>query len=92
MDEYVGLEEDHPESYHSFMFREFFSHIDIDPRNVHILNGNNPDLVGECQAYEAEIQRVGGIELFLGGIGEDGHIAFNEPGNALLLIGFNHKT
>ncbi|KAI0272878.1 glucosamine-6-phosphate isomerase [Russula aff. rugulosa BPL654] len=83
MDEYVGLPEDHPESYHTFMFREFFSHVDIDPINVNILNGNAPDLVRECNEYEAKIEAVGGIELFLGGIGEDGHIAFNEPGSSL---------
>ncbi|KAG8892192.1 Glucosamine-6-phosphate isomerase (Glucosamine-6-phosphate deaminase) (GNPDA) (GlcN6P deaminase), partial [Tulasnella sp. 403] len=84
MDEYVGLPEDHPESYHTFMFREFFSHIDIDPKNVHILDGNNPDLYGECKAYEKAIEEAGGIELFLGGIGVDGHIAFNEPGSSLV--------
>ncbi|KAJ3476510.1 hypothetical protein NLI96_g11108 [Meripilus lineatus] len=83
MDEYVGLPEDHPESYHAFMFREFFSHIDIPPENVNILNGNARDLIGECNAYEAKIKKYGGIELFLGGIGEDGHIAFNEPGSSL---------
>ncbi|KAH7909772.1 hypothetical protein BJ138DRAFT_1066460 [Hygrophoropsis aurantiaca] len=83
MDEYVGLPRDHPESYHSFMFREFFSHVDIPPTQVHILNGNAPDLAAECAAYEASIREYGGIELFLGGIGEDGHIAFNEPGSSL---------
>lgn len=83
MDEYVGLPQDHSESYHTFMFREFFSHIDIDPKNVHILNGNAPHLVAECNAYEEAIKAHGGIELFLGGIGEDGHIAFNEPGSSL---------
>ncbi|EIW63687.1 uncharacterized protein TRAVEDRAFT_90460, partial [Trametes versicolor FP-101664 SS1] len=83
MDEYVGLPEDHPESYHTFMFREFFSHVDIPPSQVNILNGNAKDLIGECNAYEAKIKAHGGIELFLGGIGEDGHIAFNEPGSSL---------
>ncbi|KAH9990302.1 hypothetical protein BJV77DRAFT_1061028 [Russula vinacea] len=82
---YVGLPQDHPESYHTFMFREFFSHVDIDPENVNILDGNAPDLVSECNEYEAKIQAAGGIELFLGGIGEDGHIAFNEPGSSLSL-------
>ena len=57
--------------------------VDIDPKNVNILNGNAPDLVTECNEYEAKIEAVGGIELFLGGIGEDGHIAFNEPGSSL---------
>ncbi|TDL20053.1 glucosamine-6-phosphate isomerase [Rickenella mellea] len=83
MDEYVGLPRDHAESYHTFMFREFFSHIDIPPTQVHILDGNAEDLVGECEAYELLIKSFGGIELFLGGIGEDGHIAFNEPGSSL---------
>jgi glucosamine-6-phosphate deaminase len=83
MDEYVGLPRDHSESYHTFMFREFFSHVDIDPNNVNILDGNVLDLVGECNAYEEKIRTSGGIELFLGGIGEDGHIAFNEPGSSL---------
>ena len=57
--------------------------VDIDPKNVNILDGNAPDLVRECNEYEAKIEAVGGIELFLGGIGEDGHIAFNEPGSSL---------
>jgi glucosamine-6-phosphate deaminase len=59
------------------------STVDIDPANVNILDGNAPDLVGECNAYEEKILAAGGIELFLGGIGEDGHIAFNEPGSSL---------
>jgi len=83
MDEYVGLPRDHSESYHTFMFREFFSHIDIPPAQVNILNGNAEDLISECNQYEAKIKAAGGIELFLGGIGEDGHIAFNEPGSSL---------
>jgi len=83
MDEYVGLPQDHPESYHTFMFREFFSHVDIPADQVNILNGNAEDLIAECNDYEARIAAKGGIELFLGGIGEDGHIAFNEPGSSL---------
>lgn len=83
MDEYVGIPRDHPESYHSFMYKHFFSHVDVDPANIHILNGNAPDLEEECIAYEEKIKRAGGIELFLGGIGPDGHIAFNEPGSSL---------
>jgi glucosamine-6-phosphate deaminase len=83
MDEYCGLAEDHPESYHNFMWTHLFSHIDIEPKNVNILNGNAPDLVVECREYERKIKEYGGIELFLGGIGPDGHIAFNEPGSSL---------
>lgn len=83
MDEYVGLPQDHPQSYHTFMWNNFFSHIDIDAANVNILNGNAPDLDAECAAYEDKMKAVGGIDLFLGGIGPDGHIAFNEPGSSL---------
>lgn len=84
MDEYVGLPRDHPESYHSFMFDNFFKHIDIDPNNVHILDGNATDLQKECDEFEEKIKQSGGIELFVGGIGPDGHIAFNEPGSSLV--------
>ncbi|KAJ7594621.1 glucosamine-6-phosphate isomerase [Mycena floridula] len=82
MDEYVGLSE-HPASYRSFMFDEFFSHIDIPPCQANILNGEATDVIAECNAYELKIKSYGGIELFLAGIGEDGHIAFNEPGSSL---------
>ena len=83
MDEYVGLSEDHPESYHSFMWNNFFSHIDIAKENVNILNGNAEDLKAECERFEKKIEAYGGIELFMGGVGPDGHIAFNEPGSSL---------
>jgi len=83
MDEYVGIPKEHPQSYHSFMWTNFFSHIDILSENVNILNGKAPDLEAECENYESKIKAVGGIHLFLGGIGADGHIAFNEPGSSL---------
>ncbi|MDD5066926.1 MAG: glucosamine-6-phosphate deaminase [bacterium] len=83
MDEYVGLSEDHPESYHYFMWHNLFSHVDIPKENVNILNGNAKDLGKECTEYEERIRKAGGIDLFLGGIGPDGHIAFNEPGSSL---------
>ena len=83
MDEYVGLPVEHPESYHSFMFTNLFNHIDCPKENIHILNGNAKDLAEECANYEKEIEKFGGIDLFLGGIGPDGHIAFNEPGSSL---------
>lgn len=83
MDEYVGLAENHPESYHSFMARNLFDHIDIPRENIHILNGNAKDLKAECAHYEEMIAEAGGIDLFIGGIGPDGHIAFNEPGSSL---------
>ena len=83
MDEYCNLPEEHPESYHSFMWNNFFNHIDIKPENVNILNGNAEDLEKECADYEAKIAARGGIDLFMGGVGPDGHIAFNEPGSSL---------
>ena len=83
MDEYVGLPEEHPESYHSFMWNNFFKHVDIRPENVNILDGNADDLAKECADYEARIVEAGGIDLFMGGVGEDGHIAFNEPFSSL---------
>ena len=75
MDEYVNLPEDHSESYHSFMYTNLFNHIDIPAENINILNGNAADLEKVCKDYEAKIKQYGGIELFLGGIGPDGHIA-----------------
>lgn len=83
MDEYVGLPEEHPESYHSFMKNNFFSFVDIPKENINILNGNAPDLVSECERFEQKMATLGGIHLFLGGVGTDGHIAFNEPGSSL---------
>lgn len=86
MDEYVGLPEDHPESYHSFMWKNFFSQINIKKENIHILNGNATNLEEECANYEKAIQAAGGIDLFMGGVGQDGHIAFNEPGSSLTSV------
>jgi len=83
MDEYVNLPEDHPESYHSFMWKNFFSHIDIRKENVNILDGNATNLEAECANYEEKIKQAGRVKLFVGGIGPDGHIAFNEPGSSL---------
>ena len=83
MDEYVGLPVDHPESYHSFMHRYLFDQIDEPAENIHILDGNAPDLEAECANYEKAIEKAGGIDLFLGGVGEDGHLAFNEPFSSL---------
>lgn len=65
------------------MWKHFFSHVNIHPNNVNILDGNAPNLEAECVEYEAKIKRAGGIDLFLAGIGDDGHIAFNEPGSSL---------
>ncbi len=83
IDEYIGIPEEHTQSYHYFMWENFFKHIDIPKENVNILNGNAPDLEKECKEYEEKIKDAGGIDLFLGGIGPDGHIAFNEPGSSL---------
>jgi glucosamine-6-phosphate deaminase len=83
MDEYVHIPKVHPQSYYSFMWDNFFAHIDIQPENANILDGNATNLEAECDAYEAKINAVGGIHLFLGGIGADGHIAFNEPCSSL---------
>ncbi|MCJ1324802.1 hypothetical protein MMC10_001464 [Thelotrema lepadinum] len=93
MDEYVGLSASHPQSYHTFMHKHFFGHIDIAPRNVHILNGIASDLEAECanggltifseHSYESLISSYGPIDLFLGGVGPSGHIAFNEPFSSL---------
>lgn len=80
MDEYVGLSASHEQSYHHFMYEHLFKHVDIEPNNVHILDGNAPDLAAECDQFEQKMKEVGGIHLFVGGIGTDGHIAFNEPG------------
>lgn len=83
MDEYCGLPESHPESYHSFMATNLFNHIDCPKENIHILNGNAENLDEECARYEELIRQAGGVDLFLGGIGPDGHIAFNEPCSSL---------
>lgn len=83
MDEYCGIPRDHDQSYYTFMWTNFFNLIDIKPENVNILNGNAEDPREECRRYEEKIKAYGGIDLFLGGVGPDGHIAFNEPGSSL---------
>lgn len=83
MDEYCGIPKNHEQSYHTFMWTNFFNHIDIPEENVNILDGNAPDPEAECERYEDKIKSVGGIDLFVGGVGTDGHIAFNEPGSSL---------
>ena len=83
MDEYCGIPRDHEQSYHTFMWTNFFNQIDIEAENVNILDGNAPDIEAECARYEAKIASYGGIDLFMGGVGPDGHIAFNEPGSSL---------
>lgn len=96
MDEYFGLAKDHPESYYSFMHENFFNHIDIEKENINILDGNAANPERECFDFEAKIKLYGGIELFMGGMGADGHIAFNVPGSSLQsrtrLVNLNYDT
>ena len=81
LDEYVGLSPHHEQSYCYFMQDNLFNHIDIKPENTHVLNGLARDLEGECTRYNHLIQDLGGIDLQLLGMGHNGHIAFNEPGD-----------
>jgi glucosamine-6-phosphate deaminase len=83
LDEYVGLFPSDPNSYRHYMDQHLFHHVNIDPRNTHLPNGLADDLDAECLRYEALIQRAGGIDLQLLGIGKAGHIGFNEPLSAL---------
>ena len=83
MDEYVGLPREHDQSYWYFMYENFFNYIDIPAENINILDGMTDDPEGECRRYEEKIASYGGIDLFMGGIGVDGHIAFNEPYTSL---------
>ncbi|MCD9489446.1 glucosamine-6-phosphate deaminase [Photobacterium phosphoreum] len=83
MDEYVGMAADHPESYRNFMYNNFFNHVDMQEQNINLLDGNTADHQAECQRYEDKIKTYGRINLFMGGVGNDGHIAFNEPASSL---------
>jgi glucosamine-6-phosphate deaminase len=83
LDEYVGLFPSDPNSYRHYMDQHLFRHVNVDPRNTHLPNGLADDLDAECRRYEALIQRFGGIDLQLLGIGKAGHIGFNEPLSAL---------
>jgi glucosamine-6-phosphate deaminase len=83
LDEYAGLPPHHPGSYHSYMRRHLFDHVNIKPENIHIPNGAAADLQMECELYEKAMQDAGGIDLLVAGIGANGHIAFNEPGATL---------
>lgn len=83
LDEYVGVARSDPHSYRHYMERHLFQHVNVDPRNTHLPNGTAADLDAECRNYEALIQRFGGIDLQLLGIGKAGHIGFNEPLSAL---------
>jgi glucosamine-6-phosphate deaminase len=83
LDEYVGLSSSDPNSYRHYMEHHLFRHVNIDPRNTHLPNGVAENLDKECELYEKAIQRFGGIDLQLLGIGKAGHIGFNEPLSAL---------
>lgn len=84
LDEYVGLNGDHPQSYRYFMQTNFFDHINIKPENTYVPCGVAADTAAECAEYDARIRRFGGIDLQLLGIGLDGHIGFNEPGDCFV--------
>lgn len=83
LDEYVGLSATHPQSYRRFMQEHLFQHIDIGPDRTHVPDGVARDLHEECRSYEQRIQRAGGIDLQLLGLGRNGHIGFNEPTGSL---------
>ena len=82
MDEYVGLSPQDPHSYHYYMKRHLFDGVNLPASQTHILNGLASDLQQECDWYENSIKQAGGIHLFLGGVGQNGHLAFNEPGSS----------
>lgn len=90
LDEYVGLSGDNDQSYRYFMNENLFNHIDIPMENTHLLNGEAKDPEAECKAYDEAIKNAGGIDIQVLGIGRNGHIAFNEPDEAL--IAPTHKT
>ncbi len=79
LDEYLGLSPEHPQSYHYYMYENFFKYVNIREENIHIPKGNAQDPVQECLDYEKEIEKIGGIDLQILGIGINGHVGFNEP-------------
>ena len=83
LDELVGLGARDPRSYRAFMQRRLFDHVNLQPRRIHFLDGTARDVARECDRYERAIDRAGGIDLQLLGLGTNGHIGFNEPGRAL---------
>lgn len=85
LDEYYGLTPDNPQSYHYFMHENLFDHVNVDPKNIHIPDGTATDIESYCKQYDEEIEKYGGIDLQLLGIGPNGHIGFNEPDEKLML-------
>lgn len=83
MCEYVGLSKNDKHSFNYFLWDKFFNHIDIKKKNIHLMDGETKDFAKECNDYEKLIRSYGGIDLLIAGVGEDGHIAFNEPGSSL---------
>src|SRR3954452_15593059 len=83
LDEYVGLQRQHPQSYHYFMHENFFRHVNVAPGNIYIPSGTTSNYRSFCEWYEQRIKDCGGIDVQILGIGSDGHIAFNEPGSSL---------
>lgn len=83
LDEYVGLSPDHPASYHFFMRKHLFQHVNVSPERIHLPDGTAKDVSECCRRYEDEIARAGGIDLQILGIGRNGHIGFNEPSSSL---------
>ncbi|UCG16109.1 MAG: glucosamine-6-phosphate deaminase [Phycisphaerales bacterium] len=83
LDEYLGLPPSHDQSYHYFMDQNLFHHVNVTPNNIHVPYGHTEDIEEFCQWYEDQIERAGGIDIQILGIGGDGHIAFNEPGSSL---------
>jgi len=98
LDEYYPIDKDAYQSYWSFMHRHLFNHVDIDPSNIHLPNGNAPkeEMKKYCESYEKAIEKAGGIDLQILGIGQNGHIGFNEPGSSILsktrLINLDNST
>jgi glucosamine-6-phosphate deaminase len=83
LDEYYRLPSDNPQSYHYYMQENFFKHVNLHPRNTHLPDGMAEDIEKECVDYEERIRRSGGIDLQVLGIGSNGHVGFNEPGEQL---------
>ena len=79
LDEYVGLDKDHDQSYAYFMRTNLFDHINVDPANTNIPDGTEPDSEKECARYEAVVESMGGVDIQVLGLGHTGHIGFNEP-------------
>ena len=90
LDEFVGITVDDPRSYHAFMRRHFFGHVNLSPRRIHVLDGSARDLARECHRFERAIARAGGIDVQILGLGANGHIGFNEPARAL--VAATHRT